>query len=148
LVNAAEGYWATGAAAQAVAVSERALTIAEPIDHRPHYCLLAMGTMMRGDLAAARKHLASLKDRELGDDYKFIIASIEAVLKLDATPLAKRAKVFPAVDNALVEARKSYKSYLKEPARRRLYRSCLWHAARLRGGAATWLWFLRRWNNS
>ena len=142
LANVAEGYWSIGDDRLAETIGRRALGMPGERDHRPHHCLLAMGAVIHGDLASARKHLESLCDRDLNPDYAFIISVIEAVLNVEAAAPRGRAKAFREAGKAIVAARTTYKTYMQEPSRRRLYRRCLRRIARLRGGIGAWLWYL------
>jgi hypothetical protein len=73
---------------------------------------------------------------------------VQGVLEMEAAERAGRAMVFQQVRKRIDGARTGYKDFLREPARRRLYRCCLRQVAQMRGGIGAGLWHVTRWMGS
>ena len=148
LVNAAEGTWGIGKDEEAAEICGHALGLAESPAHNMHRILMAGLAVMRNDLSSARNYMQRVQAKNLHPDSSFVVAVVQAVLEMDAAARAERAAVFQQVRKRIDSARRGYKDFLHEPARRRLYRCCLRQVARWRGGIAAWLWYVARWIGS
>jgi len=157
LFNAAEAFWGVGNDAETAAICRYAVEMPKSSDgiasrhavtHKLHYLLLAALAVKQNDLSAAQNLMQHVNSNGLDPDYSFVAAMVQAVLEMEAAEQANRAAAFRQVGNRIDNARRKYAAFPNEPARRRLYRRCLWQVARRRGGLAALGWYIARWMGS
>jgi hypothetical protein len=140
LVNAAEGFRATGRIGEAREVSLAALE-RPPDNGTPlHRLWLASDASGGGDAAAAAALIEQVDPAALDADYQFLYACVAAVVDLAAAPASQRSATFRAALSRLRKARREYAALAHEPARRRVLRRSILQLGRLHGA-----WWARTW---
>jgi tetratricopeptide (TPR) repeat protein len=146
LVNAAEGFLNIGDSAEAAAICGHALSLKESQPHVLHRILLTAIALLRTDIPAVRANMVGVDTKKYLDaDYSFLVTVAQCVLDMESAETAKRADVYREASNRMDRAARVYAGFLREPARRRLYRHCRRHIALRRGGIAAWWWHLSWW---
>jgi hypothetical protein len=110
-----------------------------------HRVWLAADASCAGDIDAARQLLGQVQRASLTDAYEFVESLAAVVVEMASAVPAERPEVFCAVRGKLKRATRRYKLFSSDPARRRLYRTCLRLIAQYRGGFAAKAWSRLHW---
>jgi cellulose synthase operon protein C len=146
LVNLIEGLRAQRRRADALEVSQHALSLPEDNGSNLHRLWLAADDALAGRTQAAREVIASIDPAPLHADYQFLHRLTSAVISAaDAASadVEERRKAFRRAGQAVAQAVLDYRALPLEPARRRFYRACLRRIARDTAvwQAQFWCWF-------
>lgn len=140
--NLAHSLRCIGQEAEAVGISEQALTMPPDLSRSMHEVWLLLDAVLGGRTAEARERLQRIDRRPLQKVHLYLLALSEAGLLLSngegKARMARQARRL--VDGAL----KSHPWIYKDRFLRRLARRFVLRIARSCGGPSSWLWALRR----
>ena len=143
LVNVTESFRARKRDAEAIEVSQHAVSIQTGHGHHLHHLWLASDRLLAGDVQDAATHFAAhLGVEELDRDYQFLCDVVEVGLEAAQTDPVPERSAFLVLRQRLNQLANAYRYMEVEPARARTYLRIARYVARCEGALTAKLWSL------
>jgi tetratricopeptide (TPR) repeat protein len=145
LVNAVEAFRNTGRDLEAVEVGIKALDMPHAQGQNLNCLWLATSAVESGDFQKAAEYLDAAGFEELDEDYVFLDTCVRAAVDMSQAHPDEADEIYRECCEALLAARRNYKWFDKEPARKRAFLTAVTQVAKTRGTlfAKLWAWWTR-----